>query len=124
MNDVQDLLRKAQALGEALAGHPAVRAHYEAQRAVRADTAANELLRDYQVQLDRLRQLERDRQPVEVADKHKLKDLENRVAASEVLKRLMRTQADFVALMTQVNHAIDDPMARLASPAPEPESST
>jgi cell fate (sporulation/competence/biofilm development) regulator YlbF (YheA/YmcA/DUF963 family) len=120
MSDVQDLLSKAQALGEALAAHPAVRAHYEARRDVRADASANELLRDYQVQLDRLRQLERDRQPVEVADKHKLKDLENRVAGSEVLKRLMRTQADFVALMTQVNHAIDDPMARLAAPAPDP----
>lgn len=114
MPDVQDLLSKASALGTALAAHPTVQAHYQAQRAVRADTAAQKLLQDYQVQLNRIRQLEVDMKPVEVADKQKLKSLETQMAGQDSLKALMRTQADYVALMSQVNNAIDGPMASLA----------
>ena len=35
-----------------------------------------------------------------------------------MLKALMRTQADYVALMNQVNRAIDDPMATLMNTEP------
>jgi cell fate (sporulation/competence/biofilm development) regulator YlbF (YheA/YmcA/DUF963 family) len=116
MPDVQDLLSKASALGTALAAHPTVQAHYQAQRAVRADTAAQKLLQDYQTQLNRIRQMEAEMKPIEVADKQKLKTLETQMAGQESLKALMRTQADYVALMSQVNDAIDGPMASLGQP--------
>jgi cell fate (sporulation/competence/biofilm development) regulator YlbF (YheA/YmcA/DUF963 family) len=118
MPDIQDLLSKAGALGTALAAHPTVQAHYQAQRAVRADTAAQKLLQDYQTQLSRIRQLEAELKPIEVADKQKLKALEGQMAGQESLKALMRTQADYIALMSQVNNAIDGPMASLAGTEP------
>jgi len=118
MQDIQELLEKARALGDALVNHPTVRAHHEAQRAVRTDAAAQTLLREYQAQLNRLRELEAQQRPVEVADKHKLKTLETQMAGHETLKRLMRTQADYVALMAQVNSAIDGPLAALAQSEP------
>lgn len=116
MADVQELLAKAQALGEALAAHPTVKAHYAAQQAVRADAAAQKLLSDYQTQLTRLRQLEAELKPIEVDDKQKIKSLEAQMAGQASLKTLMRTQADYVALMSQVNNAIDSPLADLAQP--------
>ncbi len=119
MQDFQDLLTKARALGTALAAHPIVQAHRDAQRSVRADAAAQQLLQDYQMQLQRLRELEAQLKPIEVADKQKLKNLEGQIAGQESLKALMRTQADYVALMTQVNREIDGPLADLAQPEPK-----
>ena len=116
MSDVQELLNKARSLGVALAGHPRVRAHYEAQRAVRADPEAQKLLQDYQAQLNHIRRLEAARKPIEVADKRKLRDLEARMAGHEALKTLMRTQADQVEIMAQVNRAIEEPLTALAQP--------
>ena len=116
MPDIQDLLTRARALGEALAAHPAVKTYREAQRGVRADSAAQKLLVEYQRQLNRVRELEEQLKPVEVADKQKLKALEGQIAGHESLKTLMRAQADYVALMAQVNREIDTPLADLAQP--------
>ncbi len=116
MADVPDVLTKARELGAALAAHPRVRAHLDAQRAVHADTTAQQILRDYQAQLDQIQQREASHQPIEVADKHKLRELEQRLAGNESLKNLMRTQADYVALMNQVNEAIDGPLTELHAP--------
>ena len=118
MPDTADILAKARALGEALAAHPAVEAHFAAQRAARADSEAQQFLRDYQAQLARIRQRETELKPVEVEDKRKLKDLEARMAGCASLKKLMRTQADYVALMSQVNTAIDAPVATLGGTEP------
>lgn len=117
MADVEELIGKARALGEALAQHPVVQAHHAAQRAVRADGAAQKLLQDYQQQLARIQQLEATQQPIEVADKQKLKSLERDMAGQESLKQLMRTQVDYVALMSRINSAIDGPLAALGEPA-------
>jgi len=116
MNDIQDLLTKAQALGEALAAHPRVTGYFAAQRTARADAAAQKLLQDYHNHLRHLNELETARKPVEVADKHKLRDLENQIAGQETLKSLMRAQADYVALMNQVNQAMEAPLAGLGPP--------
>ncbi|MEW6199075.1 MAG: YlbF family regulator [Planctomycetota bacterium] len=116
MADVPDVLTKARELGAALAAHPRVRAHLDAQRAVRADATAQQILRDYQAQMDQIQQREASHQPIEVADKHKLRELEQRLAGNESLKNLMRTQADYVALMNQVNDAIDAPLTELHAP--------
>lgn len=110
------VLTQARALGEALAGHPLARAYHEAQQAVQTDASAQQLLREYQDHLARLRQLEEEQKPIEVADKQKLRDLETRVAAHEALKRVMRTQADYMALLNQVNREIEAPID--SAPAP------
>ena len=118
MSDVQDLLTEARALGETLAAHPVVRAHRAAQRAIQSDAGAQKLLVDYQNHLNQIHDLEAQRKPVEPAHKQKLRSLETAMAGQESLKTLMRTQADYVALMNQVNQAIDEPLASLAGPEP------
>jgi cell fate (sporulation/competence/biofilm development) regulator YlbF (YheA/YmcA/DUF963 family) len=118
MPERQDVVALAAALGQALAAHPAVRAHRDAQHAVQTDSSAQKLLMDYQTHMGRLRQLEAEQKPIEVADKRHLRELEAQMAGHESLKALMRTQADYVALMTQVNSAIDGPLGEYAAPEP------
>jgi cell fate (sporulation/competence/biofilm development) regulator YlbF (YheA/YmcA/DUF963 family) len=113
MADIQELLSKASALGEALAANPTVSAHYRAQNSVRSDPAAQKLLQEYQTQVERIHELERNKRPVEVADKHKLADLERQLVGNETLKNLMRTQADYAAVMARVNKAMEAPLAAL-----------
>ncbi len=113
MSTTQELLVKARELGIALAAHPSVRAHLAAQQAVRTDADARQLLYEYQAQLQHIDQLRVTQQPIEPADRQRLRDLENRMAAQESVKNLMRTQADYAALMAQVNEAIDGPLSAL-----------
>lgn len=116
MPDIEELVKKASELGKALAAHPAVQAHFAAQRAVRQNKETQKLLQDYHAQLDRIRQLEDEQKPVEVSDKHLLKEYEGRMAGNEALKTLMRTQADYMAVMTRVNQAMEAPVAALGQP--------
>lgn len=116
MPDVKELVEKARALGEALAAHPAVEAHHRAQRDVQNDSAAQELIRKYQEQAERIQQLEAQGKPVEVADKQKLKEYESLMAGNDAMKALMRTQVDYVGIMNQVNQAIEAPLAKLLQP--------
>jgi cell fate (sporulation/competence/biofilm development) regulator YlbF (YheA/YmcA/DUF963 family) len=119
VDDIQDLLTSARALGAALAAHPTVCAYYAAQRAARADGNAQRLMRDYHAKLNQIQQFEAEQKPIEVADKQKLKSLEAEMAGNDALKALMRTQADYVALMAQVNGAIDGPLGELNTGEPQ-----
>ncbi len=113
MADAPELIAQARTLGEALAANPVVKSYHQAQHAVRSDDSAQKLLKDYQTHLGHVQTLEADQKPVEVADKHKLRDLEQQMARNDALKNLMRYQADYVTLMNQVNRAMDEPLTRL-----------
>jgi len=116
MSDTHELLDRARQLGELIAGNERVKAHVEAQRALKHDSEAQRILREYHQQVERIRELEGKRQPVEVADKSKLADLEQQVARNESLKKLMRTQADYVELMHRINQAMEAPLFAAQQP--------
>ena len=111
MAEVRNLLDQARALGEAIAGHPLVQAFTAARAQVEKDTEAQQLLKAYEDQARRVRRLEAEQKPIEVADKHKLAECEQKMASNEALKELMRRQADYLALMNQVNRAMETPLA-------------
>jgi len=113
MSDIRELLEQARRLGQAIAGHPHVRAYFAAQADVDRDPAAQQLLAAYTEQARRIRDLERQMKPVEVADKRKLAECEQKLAGNPALKALLRAQADYVALMNQVNRAMEEPLAAL-----------
>ena len=119
MADAKDLIEKARSLGEALAAHPTVRAHHQAQRDVQNDPAAQELVRQYQEQAATIQHREAQGKPIEVADKQKLKGTEALMAGNEAMKTLMRTQVEYVGIMNQVNQAIEAPLAKLSEPEPD-----
>jgi cell fate (sporulation/competence/biofilm development) regulator YlbF (YheA/YmcA/DUF963 family) len=110
MADVQELLDQARALGEAIAAHPSVRAYTAARTKVEKDAGAQQLLGNYSKQSQHVRELEAQQKPIEVADKHKLAEYEQKMASNEALKELMRTQVDYVTLMNQINQAMEAPL--------------
>jgi cell fate (sporulation/competence/biofilm development) regulator YlbF (YheA/YmcA/DUF963 family) len=111
MASTQELLEQARALGEAIASHPHVQAFMKAKARTEADSDAQRVLGDYQKQVQRIRKLETEQKPIEVGDKRKMAECEQAMASNDALKELMRTQADYVALMNQINRAMETPLA-------------
>ena len=106
----QKLLDQARALGEAIAAHPSVQAWRQAANAVAGDADTRTLLGEYQHQAERLRQLEAQMKPVEVADKRKLAELQDQVAGNTLIKQMMAAETDYVSLMNRINQAMAGPL--------------
>lgn len=111
MANTEELLNQARALGEAIANHAHVRAYREAQEAVDADAETRQLMEDYAAQVQRIQQLESERKPIEVEDKHKLEEFRSKMAGNELVKKMTAAQVDFVSLMNQINLAIEGPLS-------------
>jgi cell fate (sporulation/competence/biofilm development) regulator YlbF (YheA/YmcA/DUF963 family) len=105
---MEDLIAHARELGRMIAAHPRCRDFLTAARAVAEDRGAQGVLRSYQEQLRRIQELEAAGKPIEVDDKHKLMDLQGKVAANEKLKTMMKHQANYLEMMNRVNQAIDE----------------
>ena len=69
------------------------------------------LLRDFQAQSDKIRQLDAEQKPVEVEDKHALQELQDELVASEIFKKYTAAQVNYIDLMRQVNQAIQNELA-------------
>ena len=118
--EVDNIVSKAAELGKLIAASPAGTALLGARKELHADKQAHKMLEAYQEQMQRIAQLEKDGKPVEPEDKHKLVELQQKVASQTALKTWMKAQADFSQLMHQVNRAIAAPFMDTASDeAPE-----
>lgn len=110
MNDSEAIVAQARALGEAIAAHERTRAFLAAQEAVSRDEAARNLLNDHSRHVEHIHRLEEQGKPIEVADKHKLRDLQSAMASNAALKQLMKAQADYLELVNRVHQAMDAAM--------------
>lgn len=99
----------ARQLGKRIADHPRAGVFRQAQQCIVADPDAKGLLEQYDAQTRRMVELEERHQPIEVADKHKLMDIQQRMSGNSALAQLMRAQADYVELMQAVSDAIEHP---------------
>lgn len=116
MNQTQELINQAKSLGEAIARHPDVRAFFSARGEVERDTAAQELLKKYHLQAQRVQQLTAERKPIEPEDKKKLLEYEQEMAGNPALKKMMAAQVGYIALMNRVNQAMETPLATAQNP--------
>jgi cell fate (sporulation/competence/biofilm development) regulator YlbF (YheA/YmcA/DUF963 family) len=66
-----------------------------------ADIAA--MLKEFSAQAEKVAKLEEANKPIEIADKHKLQELQDKLVSHEVFKRFTAAQMDYVDLMRQVN---------------------
>lgn len=105
----ENIVADARKLGKLIAETPASKAFLQTRQAVQDDETALTMLGDYQKQLEKIAELERDGKPIEPEDKHQLTSFQQKVASNENLKNWMKTQADFTELMSQVNKAIAEP---------------
>lgn len=103
---MEEILELARKLGTALANDNRFRGLREAEKKVAADAEANKLLEDFQAQSQKIRELERRMQPVEVEDKRRLRDLHEKVAGHPLIKELTKARVEYAELMRQVNQAL------------------
>ncbi len=111
MSEIGELLNQARALGEAIARHPRVRAFVAAQQAASADNAARELMEKYQGAAEELAALQAAGKPIEPELKRRIAAAEQALASNDMLKELMRRQADYIELMSKVQDAMESPMS-------------
>lgn len=114
---MQTVLDQARDLGRNIAEHPRAKSYVEAATAIRADKDARTLLESYERHAEHMRQLEESGKPVEVADKHKLNDLQAKVIGNDNIKNFMRAQADYVDLMNRIHKAMNEAMDALVKSA-------
>jgi len=105
---MESLVEMAGRLGKQIAAHERTQSLKQAQEAVNSNDEARTLIGSYQQQLQRIQSLEQQQQPIEIADKHKLQEIEQKISLNDQIKELTRRQADFVELMGRIKQAIDD----------------
>jgi len=114
MNE-EKILHLAEQLGESLAqAEPTVKLK-AAREALKKEPQVSELLEQYHQQVRKMAELEQQQEPVELDDKHKLQQLEDKLLGSEAFKKFTAAQVDYVDLLRKVNAAIRRPLG-------EPES--
>ena len=104
---MQDIIAAATELGKKIAASERTQAFLTAAKAVAADKDAQSVLREFQTQSDKLRELAESGKAIEPNDKRKLAEMESAVASNDKLKAMMRAQTDYFELMTRVQQAID-----------------
>jgi len=100
-------LELAERLGKAIADSPQAAALRAAREEMKKDAQAGQLLNDFRQHADKIAKLEGENKPVEVADKHKLRDLQGKLAASATFKKFTAAQIEYIDLMRKVNQAIE-----------------
>jgi len=104
---MDEVLELASRLGKAIAGSVSFIELRKIEESLTDDDEARQLAVSLAEQTLKIRRLEQETKPVEVADKHLLEELRGKVASHPVLKELARAQADFTDSMNRINRAID-----------------
>lgn len=112
---MEEIIADAKALGKKIAAHPRTTAFMTAAKAVSDDRDAQNLLKAYQEQVERIHTLEAQGKPVEPDEKRKLVDREADLAGNARLKEMMKAQTDYMELMHRINSAIDEASASAAA---------
>ena len=98
-------------LGKAIANSPQTQTMREAREKMNADSDTVAVLSDYQQLVEKVANLEREKKPIEVADKHMLKDFETKLLAREQFKAFTAAQVEYVDLMRKVHDAMQTELA-------------
>ena len=113
---MEELIEMAGVLGKKIADNERSKLLSQAQQAVDGDEQAGVLVQQYHEQVTKVQKLETEGKPIEVADKHKLKELEEKISANAKLSELTRRQVDFMEMMHKVKEAIDEQMQSKEQP--------
>ncbi len=106
---LDNIVAEAGKLGKLIVQTAASKAFLANRELLETDKQAQEIVEDYQRQVQKIGELERGGKPIEPEDKHKLTEVQQKMASNETLKNWMKAQADFSELMGKVNKAIAAP---------------
>ncbi|MEX0777310.1 MAG: YlbF family regulator [Phycisphaeraceae bacterium] len=118
MASTEEILKDARELGKKVATHDAAQKLERAIKSLQGDTEAQRLLTDFNRAVQAIGEKEAQGKPIEVADKHKIEELQNKVVRNLVLRNFQLAQMDYLDLMRKV----DEAMAGQAPGATAPEA--
>ena len=96
----------AERLGRAIADSPQAVRLRAVRDEMKKQPEIDRLLKEFQAQSEKVATLQRDNKPIEVGDKHKLQELQDKLVASETFKKFTAAQVEYIDLMRKVNEAI------------------
>lgn len=121
MASTQEILEQAAKLGELLAEHESSKAMESSVKALQSDTASQQALGELNQFAASLEQKAAQGQPIEVAEKRKMEELQQAVVLNPLLAGFQRSQMAYVDLLRQIDDAITGRSAEeAAAPAPAP----
>ncbi len=106
-----DAIELAQRLGKSISESTQAANLRTAREEMDKQGEITQLLKDYQAQAEKVAKLEHENKPVEVNDKHRLKELHGKLVASEVFKKFTAAQVEYIDLMRQVNETLQKQLA-------------
>lgn len=107
------VLEMAKRLGRSVAESPAAAAMRAARKEMEGQADLKQAIEEYQKQAGKIARLEREGKPVEVEEKRRLRDLNEKLVASDVFKRYTAAQVDYIDLMRKVNDTIRRELAEI-----------
>lgn len=106
MATTQEILDAAAELGKLIATHPAAVKFEETIKKLQDDVEAQRLMTDLNRHMESLQEKEAAGKPIEVADKKKLEDLQNKMVRHSLLSQFQMVQMDYLDLMRKVDEAV------------------
>ena len=103
---MEAILSLAERLGKAIADSPQATKLHQVRKSLNDDKDLSQVLRDFREQTEKVTKLQAEQKPIEVEDKHKLRDLNEKLTASEVFKHFTAAQVEYVDMMRRVNDTI------------------
>ena len=100
------IIELAGRLRKAIADSPAASELNATRKAIEEHPEISKLYREFHDQSLKVAKLESEEKPVEVADKHKLRELREKLIATEEFKKYTAAQVEYADLMRQVSEAI------------------
>ena len=104
---MEDILKRAKELGEAIATHERCQALKQAVHALKADEEARQLDQEYSAAARVLQEKAAAGKPLEPEEKRLEADLRSKTIAHPVIRELLKAQADFAELMQQTNATLE-----------------
>jgi cell fate (sporulation/competence/biofilm development) regulator YlbF (YheA/YmcA/DUF963 family) len=126
MANTDEILQAAAQLGQMIAEHDTAKKLEAVISRLRADTDAQRALNDFNRHVQSVSEKEAAGKPIEVADKHKLEQLQMAVIRNPILRDFQLAQMDYVDLMRRVDEAMQGQSAAAAeavSPRMNPDLS-
>jgi len=108
--DTQQIMDEATKLGELVAQHPAVARYKDARRAVEQDTDANQLMAEFDRQIENLSRQQAAGMQVTDAQQQSLEILQNKIVSHLKIKALNLAQVDFIDLLRKITQTIQRPL--------------
>jgi cell fate (sporulation/competence/biofilm development) regulator YlbF (YheA/YmcA/DUF963 family) len=101
MATTEQIQEKAKELGQLIADHEATQRLEEAGRALDNDQDAQQLVNQFNQQLQELAQKQQSGQPIEAHEKQQLQQIQQQVATNIKVQNLQQAQMDYLDLVRQ-----------------------